>query len=124
MPSKINLTSKLTLGLLALLLIFLGRLKYQQYKNQQAIDREKQRLEQQISSLGKKNQDLSDSLSYLGSADFKERVARQQLNLKKDGEVVFGFSDNAAQAQSGALDSGQNAGPNYEKWIEYFFGNN
>jgi cell division protein FtsB len=123
MPAKISLTSKFTLLMLALLLVFLGRVKYQQYKNQQAIDKEKKALEQQISALGKKNQDLSDSLSYLNSADFKERVARQQLNLKKDGEVVFGFSDSPPQTPNSQSASALNS-PNYEKWVEYFFGNN
>jgi cell division protein FtsB len=100
---------------------FLANLRYQQWKNQVAIDKEKKSLESQISALNKKNQDLSDSLSYLGSSDFKERTARQQLNLKRDGEVVFGFTDapTSTPPQNRALATANM--PNYEKWIEYFF---
>ena len=124
MPFKISLTSKLTMFMLVLLMVFLLRLKYLQYENQLAVNKEKNELQQQISELGKKNQDLGNSLSYLSSAEFKERVARQQLNLKKDGEVVFGFSDSAAQGQNSQVQATENTAPNYERWIEYFFGNN
>ncbi len=123
MKLKLNWSSKLSLAILLLFTVFIGNLRYQQYKNQRAVDREKKDLENQIASFSKKNQDLSDSLSYLNSSDFKERAARQQLNLKREGEVVFGFTD--APAQTSPLDrSEQNKAPNYEKWVEYFFGNN
>lgn len=123
MAFKLNLSSKITLVLLVAFFLFLGNLRYAQWKNQAAIQKERKDLQQQISSLSEKNQNLSDSLSYLGSNDFKERTARQQLNLKRDGEVVFGFTDAppTIQPQTAAQTSG---GPNYEKWVEYFFGSN
>lgn len=123
MRAKISLTSKITLVLLLGLFVFVGKIKYQQYKSQKAIDREKRGLQQQISDLEDKNQNLSQSLTYLGSDDFKERMARQQLNLKKDGEVVFGFRDNPAQNSDNDSQDGSTA-PNYQKWIQYFFGSN
>lgn len=123
MLKKIRLSSKITVISLAFLLLFLANLKFQQWRNQAAIEHEKQNLQQQVDALQKKNADLNDSLSYIGSPEFKERVARQQLNLKKDGEVVFGFSDPAAQAVNDPKAS-QPAMPNYEKWINYFFGEN
>lgn len=119
-PLKLNLTSKAALFGLLVLALFLGNLRYQQWKNQAAIDKEKRDLQEQINTISKKNQDLSDSLSYLGSPDFKDQVARQQLNLKRNGEVVFGFVDAPAAAPAPA-DPSQNL-PDYQKWVEYFFG--
>ena len=123
MALKLNLSSKLTLLLLLGLFLFLAYLRYGQWKNQVAIDREKKNLQDQIAAFSEKNQQLSQSLSYLGSSDFKERAARQQLNLKRNGEVVFGFTDSPPSVSTDAS-AQNNSVPNYEKWIEYFFGNN
>lgn len=113
-------TSKLAIGGLLLLCLALGNLKYRQWQNQKAIDEERESLKHQIDSLTKKNQDLSSSLSYLGTETFKQQTARQQLNLKREGEIVFGFTDQV-QNQSPEGGGGSQT-PNYEKWINYFFG--
>lgn len=117
------LSSKVTLLGLFILLAFLANAKYQQWKGAAAIEKEKNIIEQQILSLEQKNSDLSNSLSYLGSPGFKERMMRQQLNLKKDGEVVFGFSEASANTET-ANESKKSDTPNYEKWVSYFFGSN
>jgi cell division protein FtsB len=104
---------------LILLLVFLGDLKFRQWQNQRAIEKQELSLQQQADSLQKKNDQLSQSLQYLNSSDFKEEVARQQLGYKKDGETVYGFSADGQEtaqntvAQSGAGDAG--------KWWNYFF---
>lgn len=83
---------------------------------------EKEKLAQQMRSLQQKNQELSQSLSYLNSTSFKERVARQQLGLKKEGETVYNFT--ASGGKTLEEPSEQNERGNFEKWVEYFFGNN
>ena len=35
-----------------------------------------------------KNKELSESLAFLQSTASRERIARQQLNMKKEGEIV------------------------------------
>ena len=122
MKLKLSWTSKLTLLLLLGLAIFLGNIRYQQWKNQRAIEQEKQQLQDQVAAMSKKNQELSDSLSYLNSTDFKDRVARQQLNLKRNGEVVFGFTDAPPLTSPSASPVRVSGTSNYEKWLEYFFG--
>ncbi len=116
------LSSKIVLVLLAALSLFFGNLKYQQYRQQQAIEKEKQSLTSQEQQLTKNNQQLSDSLTYLTSDDFKQRVARVQLNMKKDGEVVYNFTDAPAEQnpQTGAAATGSS---NPQKWWNYFFKN-
>ena len=119
--SKQNLTSKLAIVLLLLMLVFLGNLKFQQWKNQKKIEAEKQNLEKQASDLQRKNNELAQSLEYINSPNFKERVARQQLNLKKEGEAVYSFIqiDSAPSSPAGPEKTSTNAA----KWWNYFFAN-
>ena len=121
---KFSLSSKLMIALLVIFCSFLANLRYQQWKNQKAVDQQKRNLQEQIAALQKKNQDLSDSLSYLGSSDFKDRFAREQLNLKRNGEVVFGFTDAPTSTPAAGPAASEPSGSNPEKWIEYFFGSN
>lgn len=123
MSYKRLLSSKLVIGLLVILLAFLGNVKYRQWKIKQAIEKEKQDLSQQAANLEKKNTELSQSLSYLNSGGFKERVAREQLGLKKDGEQVFDFSSAGAPPADQAGTAGAGGQSNFQQWLNYFFGN-
>ncbi|MDE2312376.1 MAG: septum formation initiator family protein [Patescibacteria group bacterium] len=118
MLKRINFTSKFALTLLAAGALVMGGWRYQQYKNQRAVLAEENSIKTQIASLEQKNQQLSDSLTFLNSSSFKDQVARGQLNLKKQGEIVFGFTS-AANPQPNA--PSQPDKPNYEKWLQYFF---
>lgn len=101
------------------LLAFLSYLKIQQYRAHLGLEKEKQRIIEQEASYRKKNNELSQTLSYLNSPDFKEKLAREQLNLKKNGEVVYSFSEKNSQQRP--ADNGQEQDrPNYQKWIFYF----
>ena len=101
---------------------FLGAIKFKQYRAQSLVEKEKQKLSGQTRALEEKNKQLADSLAYLNSSNFKERVARQQLNLKKEGELIYSFKDSAAPADNPpALSlSGQS---NFQRWLNYFFSN-
>lgn len=120
MLSKQTLSSKIVIFGLAVLLVFLGNLKYNQWKNQKNIEIEKNNLQAQAEKLQKQNDDLNQSLQYLSSPDFKEKVARQQLNLKKDGEMVFGFKEAKIQTDTAEKKTGVS---NFKKWADYFFNN-
>lgn len=119
MLNKKLLSSKITLLGLVVLLAFLTNWKYKQLKNENQIEKQKQSLELQADQLQKKNSELTKSLEYLNSASFKESAARQQLDLKKQGEQVYTFSD----AQVNPSRPIQNASPsgNAKKWLGYFF---
>src|SRR6185437_7868984 len=73
--NKQTLSSKIVIFGLIILLAFLGKLKYSQWRAQQEIEKQKELLQQQADALEKKNSDLNQSLQYLNSPDFKERVA-------------------------------------------------
>lgn len=118
MSYKTLFSSKIVILLLLIFLGLMTDLKYKQWKNQKAIEKEKQNLSLQIDSLQKKNSDLNASLEYLNSKNFKERAARDQLNLKRSGELVYNFIDAAGQDHV----SQQQSKSNLRKWWEYFMG--
>ena len=121
MHAREILSSRITLVLLAVLLLVLGVLKYKQYQRQQAIELEKQTLMAQEDSLQKKNSELKDSLAQLSSEQYKERVAREDLNLKKEGEIVYNFSLFADNQQSSGPKNATEKISNPRKWWNYFF---
>lgn len=123
MLSKQALSSKIAICGLLLLLVFLADLKYKQYKAQSAIQQQKQSLQDQADALQKKNDDLNQSLQYLNSSGFKERVARQDLGLKKAGETVYSFG-NGQTGTSSESGLAQNKPSNFQKWWGYFFSAN
>lgn len=122
MSAKALLSSKIIFLCLLILLGLLANAKYKQWKNQKAIDTEKANLLKQTQDLEKKNAELQQSLSYLSSESYQERAAKEQLNLKKSGEIVFGFSDAAGTPQNVAAGGVADNRPNAQKWLEYFMG--
>ena len=122
MLSKNIITSNVFILVLVIFLGFVGNIKYKQYKQQKAIEKEKMFLVDQQNEALKKNQDLTRSLSYLTSQSFKERVARQELNMKKEGEIVYNFSE---QREVSALPYAASLPmSNAQKWWNYFFTTN
>lgn len=116
-----NFNSKKVFILLLILGAVLGNLSYKQYKEQKVVQTEKEILKNQAENLQKKNNDLSKSLAYLNSPDYKETVARQQLNMKKSGEEVFTFGEKIENSPNSASVLGTNTKKsNFEKWLNYF----
>lgn len=99
----------------------MAKIKYTQWKNQNEIEKQKFNLLSQNEILTKRNNELTQSLKYLNSTSFKERVAREELNLKKEGEVVYSFGN---EKENTELTPKQTDGvSNFEKWWNYFFYN-
>ena len=120
MTYKEFVSSKTVIIVLTVFLLFMSYLKWQQYRQQRSVDLEKQNMMLQVQAWEKKNSDLTESLNNLNSPDFKERMARSQLNLKKDGEVVYNFStapEAAIPTDAQTQDQNQS---NFQKWINYF----
>ena len=121
MFSKQTISSKIAIVALCALLVFLGNIKYRQWQKQQQIEEQILASQKQADALEKKNKQLSESLQYFNSSSFKERVAREQLGLKKEGEQVFSFADGTQVL--GVSDS-KPTGGNFKKWWDYFFAEN
>ena len=120
MLSKKTLSAKITLAFLALLLVVLGDLKYRQYQNQAAIQKQVLDLSQQADALAKQNNQLGDLLGKINTSDFHEQIARQQLNYKKQGELVYGFGQDQGSPQSPDQSSASGKS-NLRMWWNYFF---
>jgi cell division protein FtsB len=86
--------SKTAVVLLLLGAIFLIRSQFLQYKKRSVINDEIKKLQNQELALTQKNQELQESLEALNGSSFKEKIGREQLNLKKDGEIVVSYNDN------------------------------
>ena len=91
------------------------------YMQKREVDSEIARLQAQASELESGNKQLSELIKYLDTPEFKEKEAREKLNLKRPGEevVVLPGEDEVAGLVAGAQ-SGENK-PNPTKWYEYFF---
>lgn len=122
MNHKQLISSKLAIVALCALLFFLSVIKFKQFQAQAGINKLKNNLLQQQSLGQKKNHDLQDTLNYLNSDNFKDQVARQQLNLQKQGELVYNFTESSATATAQAVGFGEQSDP--KLWWQFFFGKN
>ncbi len=117
------LANKFFVAALAVFLIFMSTVEYKQYKQRQAVQKEIADLQSQASQIEQKNQNLQNLISNLNSTGYKQASAREQLNLKKNGEVVYSFVQPGASplpAGAGGQDS-QSGLSNAQKWWNYFF---
>ncbi len=112
--------SKLFLGVVIVLLLIAFGLELQQWRGRQAINNEISHLVAEQQSLEKKNVDLEQSLQYFSSDSYKEKLAREQLGLKKDGEIVVNFPKTNEPAATVQLLSPES---NPKKWWQYFLKN-
>ena len=85
-------------------------------------------LQKEAADLETRNNQLKQLIDYLDSPEYKEKAAREQLNLQSPGEVAVALPDAdtqvlAAQAQSGTDDNheSQTDDSNFSRWWNYFF---
>lgn len=117
------LTSWTAIALLALVFIFMLVTEFNDWRKKHSVDTEIAQLTQQSQVLEQKNQEISNSLNFLGSSNFRETIAREQLNLKKDGELVYDLPDSVQNPNSLSANLKANEGQdgNPQKWYAYFF---
>lgn len=128
------LSSKLILVGSLILLIFisiaLGKVVYRRH----AIQQEIKAIRQEVEMAEGKNKELSELIGYFSTDAFKEKMARQKLNLQREGETVvaipvkkktedvtiLGMNDNQQNSTGEEVDGGRD---NPRKWWYYFFSN-
>lgn len=114
------LNSKIALVILIVVAAFLFKSEYSAWQKRKSIELEITTLQNQQNVLEQKNQELAKSLDYLNTSDYKEKIARQQLNLQKKGELAINFPDTLSSQNLSTINSEQNQ-KNWEKWWLYFF---
>lgn len=83
------------------------------------VDTEVARLQEQADKLAYDNKQLDELIKYMDTPEYKEREAREKLNLKKPGEEVYILAaDSNAGQVAGAQEEAQS---NPKKWFNYFF---
>lgn len=108
------------LFILGFIIIALGRETYRKYQVQKEINA----LQTEIENLEKSNQELAALLEYVKTESFKEKEAREKLNLQKSGEkVVIIPSQELNQQQSADIEkAAENINiSNPIKWWQYLF---
>ena len=117
---KISWTSKWIIFALVLLTAFLAQQKYRQYLLQAKIEKEKVSLQKELQGLEGRNSELQRTLGYLDSDTYRELIAKQQLNLQKNGELAYSFSENQAPPDTGNAKQNASEQSNFQKWANYF----
>lgn len=113
--------SKLFLATVLVVLLGIFALELQQWQQRRKIDSEISHLIQEQAELEERNTALQQSLQYFSSSSYKEKLAREQLGLKKDGEIVINFP--AGGIAEGSENDHSQPKSNLQKWWEYIFKN-
>ena len=112
------LKSKKATSLLAAILILIvlatGRLFAQKY----FLSKQIKELEAKAEKIKSENDELGSMVSYFNTPQFKEKEAREKLNLRKDGEVVVGLPGNFKNIST---EIPQEKTSNPKKWYDFFF---
>ncbi|QQS23399.1 septum formation initiator family protein [bacterium] len=111
--------NKFFLGAMILVFLFSALLEYNQYRQRHKIDTEIAMLKQQEQELQASNRQLEQSINFLSSPEYQDKLARLQLNLKKEGEIVINIPQQQAEQNGGA--GGHSPKSNLIKWWEYIF---
>jgi len=123
----------LSVALLSGVIIFLSAPAFREFRRTKAIDREISSLQSEANKIDTKNNLLKEKIAYLKSGDYKERVAKDRLNLRNPGEKIIVVqpkmsgndkqSDNSEEAKSKMIsDDGVKKLSNFQKWYMFLFG--
>jgi len=124
--SKLVLTGSLVL--LVVISVALGKAIYKRYE----IQKEIQTIQSEIESAEGQNKELTQLIEYLATDSFREKMARQKLNLKREGETVIAIPVKKESEKSilGSVPSEEleaisvkSKFDNPKKWWQYLFSN-
>ena len=112
-------------ALLVLLFFVTYKLSHQVYK-QNKVNKEVDTLQTEIDQLDQENKDLDELISYLQTDEFKEKEAKDKLNLIKEGEKLVLIKEHELQGINNDEEVSTEAEvivyhANYYWWWHYFF---
>ncbi|MBT3690076.1 septum formation initiator family protein [bacterium] len=120
--------SKSLLFVSLLILVFFSFNLINEVINRRELQSDIKALDEEISKLENKNQELSSLIGYFETLDFVEKEARTKLNLRKPGEKIIVITedelteDNESFFDSAVLTSANIIHlTNPQKWWNYFF---
>lgn len=107
-------------------MFYIGYKLFQETYKQNQINVEIASLQQEVEKLNQDNQNLNELISYLQTDEFKEKEAREKLNLIKDGEHLVLVKEKEVAMDAPKAESQREAQvvvkrPNYYWWWHYYF---
>jgi cell division protein FtsB len=110
----------IAVGLISISLFFTIKAFLAQELKRKKVAEEIKNLQEQAASLDQKNKQLSDSLAFLDTNAYKEKVAKESLNMKQNGEVAISFIPEVDNSNNQPKND-QKPVSNPLKWWYYFF---
>jgi cell division protein FtsL len=121
---KINFLSSRTITIISFVIIIyasigLVKITWQNYKVNQKIAS----IEKAIKKLEEENFELKNKITYYKTDAYRQRQAREKLNLQKPEEIVIVIpTDSQAEEKKEEKREGKEPKkPNYQAWWDYFF---
>lgn len=111
----------------AAVLVFAGIASYKEISKKKQIQAEIEKLSLEAEKISRENALTQEKIAYLESPDFKEKEAKDKLNLQNLGENVVIVKPTVASKDEVASSSPAAAVPNspeisnFIKWWNYFF---
>ncbi|MDD3498064.1 MAG: septum formation initiator family protein [Candidatus Moranbacteria bacterium] len=99
-------------------------------RRSKAIEKEIEELRDEAERIGSDNNFLREQIEYLKSDHYKERLAKDKLNLKNPGEQVVvvqpggksaDTSEDRRESENFEEESYKEEISNFKKWLRYFF---
>jgi cell division protein FtsB len=125
--NKKSLISILAVAMGVPAIIYVAYRAVQEGKRNKEINDEIRIMQEEAERIRRDNKDLRSKISYFETPDYQEKVAKEKLNLQKEGEqvVIIKPSPSAGTREDAfGLESTEVSGdsrPNYRKWWDYFF---
>ncbi|HEX5429730.1 MAG TPA: septum formation initiator family protein [Patescibacteria group bacterium] len=83
------------------------------------VDKQIRQLTARAEDISSQNQQLSDLVNYLNTDEYRDKAAREQLGLKKDGEVVVALPQQSTEQSQDQPPQAPASHP--QEWFDYFF---
>jgi cell division protein FtsB len=124
------LGSRSLLFILVLAAIWLTLISVKTLYRKYQLDNEISSLKKEIAKIDRKDQELTQLMSFFNNQDFLEKEAKEKLNLKREGENVVmvpeaAFSQESITTPTSVLGQSETAAVsenNFVEWWKYFFG--
>ena len=110
-----------------ILVVFVLYAAMKEHQRSRQIETEIDILRQEAEEIRGVNQNLQEKVSYFKTSDFQEKIAKERLNLQKQGEEVVvikpSISNKAdiVQSEENKVEKEEESLPNYAKWLNQFF---
>ncbi|RKD33888.1 FtsB family cell division protein [Thermohalobacter berrensis] len=72
-----------------ILIVYIGSILFNQHKMIVKLEAEKQKKEQEIKALKTDISQLESKIDYTYSLEYIEKIAREELNMVKPGEIIY-----------------------------------